>query len=218
MFSNHFFSNFRLFFNTKAAIGSVAICLAFMPLYSQNGRFGLAATLGVNASQIDGDQSFGYNKLGLSVALRGRAYLRDNWELQTGIQYSQQGAQSVFLSRKPWNMNIDLHYLLVPVEVHFKDWLQEGGYHKFHYFVGLQYGRLFRFRVQDGGFGLPENGYQAHDFSWLVGAQYQLFKQMGVALRYTRSFNFLYDKTRIPGSPYRSMLGYFVSLHLVYHI
>lgn len=218
MFFCRFISHFRCLFRHQIALTGMAICFFLLPLHSQNGRFGLAAALGVNASQIDGDQSFGYNKWGINVGLRGRAYLRDNWELQTGIQYSQQGSQSAFLSRKPWNMYIDLHYILVPLEIHFKDWLQEGGYHKFHFFAGLQYGRLFRYQIQDGGLGLPENGYRPHDFSWLAGTQYQLNRQLGIALRYTRSFNFLYDKTSIPGSPYRSMLGYFVSLHLVYHI
>lgn len=218
MLLHHFTSSTNSFFFRHLVAVSLIVSLSLPSVYSQYGRFGLSASVGINASQIDGDQSFGYNKWGINVGLRGRAYLKDAWELQTGIHYSQQGSQSVFLSRKPYNMHIDLHYILVPLEIHYKDWLQEDGSRKVHYITGLQYGRLFRYQIQDGGFGLPQSGYRAHDISWLVGAQYQFSNRTGIALRYTRSFNLLYDKTRIPGSPYRSMLGYFVSLHVVYNI
>jgi hypothetical protein len=185
---------------------------------AQEGRFGMGLVLGLNASQIDGDNSFGYNKLGLTGGLKGRIFLRNPLELQTGILYSRQGSRSVFLSRNPWDLHIDLHYVQIPLEFHFKDWLQEKGYYAFHYFAGLNYGRLVYLSVRDGGFGVPDSGYMQNDISWFLGAQYQILKPLGVALRYTRSFNLLYDRDKVVGSQYRSMLGYFLSLQLVYHL
>jgi hypothetical protein len=194
------------------------LCARSSGVTAQEGRFGMGLVLGLNASQIDGDNSFGYNKLGLTGGLKGRIFLRDPLELQTGILYSRQGSRSVFLSRNPWDLHIDLHYVQVPLEVHFKDWLQEKGYHAFHYFAGLNYGRLVYLSVRDGGFGVPDSGYTQNDISWFLGAQYQISKPLGIALRYTRSFNLLYDRDRVAGSQYRSMLGYFLSLQLVYHL
>lgn len=205
---------------------SQGLCLVFLfllcgcaaDLTAQEGRFGMGLVLGLNASQIDGDNSFGYNKMGLTGGLKGRVFLRNPLELQTGILYSRQGSRSVFLSRNPWDLHIDLHYVQIPLEFHFKDWLQEKGYYAFHYFAGLNYGRLVYLSVRDGGFGVPDAGYIPNDISWFLGAQYQISKPLGVALRYTRSFNLLYDRDKVVGSQYRSMLGYFLSLQLVYHL
>ncbi len=185
---------------------------------STNSRFGFGLFIGLNASQIDGDNSYGYNKLGLSGGIHTRIFVKNYLEAQTGISYSNQGSQSVFLSRSSFDMKINLQYVVVPFEIHFKDWLQESDYHKMHYLIGLNYSRLFNYTVRDGGLGLPEDHYNLNDVSGVVGVQYLFNPHLGVGLKYYRSINLLYDRNRVAGSTYRSMIGYFMQLQLFYHI
>jgi hypothetical protein len=181
-------------------------------------RFGFLVFSGLNLSQIDGDNSYGYNKLGLQAGIKTRYALKEKWETQIGIHYSSQGAQSTFLSSSPFQMKIDLHYLVVPLELHFRDWMQVSGYHKIHFLTGIHYGRLFQYTVNDGGFGVAPDNYAANDISWTVGTQYLFTKSLGIGLRYNRSFNLLYNRDRVQGSVYRSMLGYFVNLQIFYQL
>lgn len=181
-------------------------------------RFGFGLFIGLNASQIDGDNSFGYNKIGLSGGIRTRIFLKNYLEAQTGISYSNQGSQSVFLSRSSFDMKINLQYVVVPLEIHFKDWLQESEYYKMHYLIGLNYSRLFNYTVRDGGLGLPEDQYNLNDVSGVIGVQYLFNPHLGVGLKYFRSINLLYNRNRVSGSTYRSMIGYFMQLQLFYHI
>jgi len=181
-------------------------------------RFGSSIALGMNMSQIDGDNSYGYNKVGINGGLRLQIYTGAKSEFETGILYSRQGAQSRFLDNSLETMRIDLHYIQVPLEYHYKDWLQEGGYHKFHFLTGLNYSRLFNFDVRDGGFGVSPDQYNLNDISWTAGAAYYFNKKTGLGLRYTRSFTLLYNRNNNPGSVYRSMLGYFLSLQLFFHL
>jgi hypothetical protein len=181
-------------------------------------RFGTSLALGLNMSQIDGDNSYGYNKAGLNGGLRLQAYTSPKTEFETGILYSRQGSQSRFLDNSLETMRIDLHYIQVPLELHYKDWLQESDYHKIHFLAGLNYSRLFNFDVRDGGFGVAPDQYNQNDISWTVGAAYLMNKRSGLALRYTRSFTLLYNRNNNQGSVYRSMLGYFISLQLFFHL
>jgi hypothetical protein len=199
----------------------IVFLMAELKSYAQDpseSRFGFGVFIGLNASQIDGDNSYGYNKLGLSGGIRTRIFLKNYLEAQSGISYSNQGAQSVFLSKSSFDMKIDLQYIVVPLEIHFKDWLQESDYYKIHYLIGLNYSRLFNYTVRDGGLGLPDDHYNLNDVSGVVGIQYLFNPHLGVGLKYFRSINLLYNRDRVTGSTYRSMIGYFLQLQLFYHL
>lgn len=55
--------------------------------------FGAAVLGGLSASQVNGDESQGYNKLGLYGGLRGIVFFSDKFHLEIEILYSQKGSK-----------------------------------------------------------------------------------------------------------------------------
>ncbi len=176
-------------------------------------RFGGGAELSLNASQIDGDFSAGYNRLGLNLTLVGIVHINPRTDIHVGLSYSSRGALSSFLAYdQPQHTHISLRYLDVPISIHLKDWLQESDYYKIHYYAGVSVGRLFNSEVRTAGFAIPTEGYNRTDIGWLAGISYFFNPQIAMFLQYNRSFNLLYNKNSTPGATFSSMRGYYLSI------
>lgn len=176
-------------------------------------RFGGGLELSANASQIDGDFSYGYNRVGFNGALVGIIHINPRTDIHTGLCYSSRGALSSFLAySQQQHMHISLQYVDVPVTIHLKDWLQESNYYKIHYYAGLSVGRLFNFTARNGGFVIPTEGYNRTDIGWLAGISYFFNSQTAMFIQYNRSINLLYNKNSTPGATFSSMRGYYLSL------
>jgi opacity protein-like surface antigen len=63
--------------------------------YSQDNRFKLLATLGMNASQINGDNLAGFDKIGLNAGLGVERDFRAKSALSFEINYSEKGSRDV---------------------------------------------------------------------------------------------------------------------------
>lgn len=177
--------------------------------------FGAGAILGLNASQIDGDGSEGYNRAGIEIGLEGIIFTGERTEVRTGIIYSQRGALSNFLGYTDENTSsIYLQYVAIPLNFHLKDWLHENGYYKIHYYAGLSYGRLFEADVRTAGGNIAPNNYQQNDISWNAGLSYMINSSWSLGLKYTGSLNLLYDSRKFELEDFPSMRGYFLTLQL----
>lgn len=183
-----------------------------------NNRFGLHMTVGLNLSQLDGDGIRGYNKPGLFAGMQVSRSWGRVWEWQTGLAYSEQGSQSRFLALKGNDARIGLRYMVIPLEIHFKDWQQVSGYYKIRFLLAVNYSRLFDYVISNPASYWPLNNFAENDLSWSAGFLYQLNKHWSIGLRYSRSFTYLYDAGRSNFSTYNTMLGYFLNLRLTYSI
>ena len=80
-------------------------------------RFTAAVVMGINISQIDGDEDGTYSKVGFNGGARGGVRFGKNMELCTEILFSQKGS---------YIKNIDklyhLDYIEVPLIFYYKDW------------------------------------------------------------------------------------------------
>ncbi len=139
--------------------------------------------LGLNASQIDGDTLYGFNKAGLTVGGRLSYYTEKSWDICLEMLYSQRGsAIKLFTQNDNW-INA-LNYLEIPIVFRLKDWyIEKEDYHKVRADAGLSYGYLFG--VKSPVFG--EELFKKNDISWLLGLGINFTKHIGASLRYTSS-------------------------------
>jgi len=187
--------------------------------FSGNGllaqRFEGALVAGFNASQIDGDNYWGYDKLGLTGGLKMSYQISNAWYASMEMLYSQRGSQSKFNSFSTVPIHrINLQYIELPVMASYKDWWIEGeDYFKVNAEAGLSYAYLFDSTVSEGGFSLPLSDFVTTDISFLLGAHYFINRHWGFGIRYTRAINKLYKN---PNTNERDLLSYFLTFRALY--
>lgn len=186
-------------------------------------RFGAGIVVGINASQIQGDDSAGYNRLGVRAGLRGIVKLTDKTEFGLDLLYSMRGSTTELVpNNNSLRYVIHLDYIEVPVWISYKDWLAPDGYYRIQGFAGLSYGRLFNTRVQDVIILEDEQeNFAKNDLSIALGVSYHLSRKFSLGVNYTRSVVPLYNNKKYlnnVGLPrYKNRLwGYFLSFQGVF--
>ena len=168
-------------------------------IYGQRFKAGIMA--GINASQIRGDDSGGYNRLGLRGGLRGVAVLTDNLELSTEIVYAQRGSQTDNLEAIVRRI-IHLDYIEVPVLINYLDWLIEGessnesDFYRIHIHTGFSFSRLLRSWTEQSAYDGVQDRFQENDLSWVAGATVHFSEHFGITARFNTSINFLYNRKK----------------------
>ncbi len=144
---------------------------------------------GGNLSQVDGDEVFGYNHLGLNVGAAAIVPFGENWSVSLEALYSQKGAHR--RAQNPGKVldgfyDYDLHYAEIPVLLHYtdKDVLTFG--------AGFSYNRLIDYKEVDRRTGALEHvAYESepssHDVQFLADLRFRLYKQLKMDLRYAYS-------------------------------
>lgn len=175
-------------------------------------RFKAGLIAGLTASQIDGDESAGYHKVGLQGGLRGVVALKPKQEASVEILYSQRGCRNQPKTFPIYSTTLD--YIEVPVQWHYKDWFIEDGagdesqdFYRVQFNIGASYGRLLGFRDDSEGGGITEAlpDLNRNSFCFVVGGSFFASRHLGFTFRYHRALNRLYNP--------RDSGGYFQSLH-----
>ncbi len=200
--------------------------LAFFPtfLLAQQ-RFHAGAVLGLSASQIDGDLSAGYNKVGFQGGLRVVAGLKKRMDLSMEFLFSQRGSRNELIPSDydPTPFAITLNYIEVPIQWHFKDWLIEYddeklNYYKMSFNAGLSFARLFSTKIDDELTVLNMNPdfLEKNDLSLVLGANFFANRHLGFTVRWNRSLVKLYDPTKHPqgGKTWTGHCLYFQTVYM----
>ncbi|MBR1770006.1 MAG: outer membrane beta-barrel protein [Bacteroidales bacterium] len=154
----------------KAKYGLIILIFLFMlssyRLAAQN--FKGFVSLGFNVSQIDGDEVYGFKKLGPVVGIGAMMPLNydlpnEGFQLSMEINYSQRGAKES-TSGDPFIYKANLDYLDVPLMLHYVD--ARGGV---TLGLGLQYGRLFHYTES---WTLPNPGILGMDRPTITNAEF----------------------------------------------
>ncbi|MEQ1746806.1 MAG: outer membrane beta-barrel protein [Saprospiraceae bacterium] len=167
-------------------------------------RFKAGIIAGVTASQIDGDASAGYHKVGLQGGLRGIVVLKPRQEASVEILFSQRGSRNQ--PDYPPTFSTTLNFIEVPLQWHYRDWANNGDlenpdFFRIYFNVGLSYSRLLSYADDPNSSiagitpALPD--LNKDSFCFLVGASFFASKHIGFTFRYHRAFNALYS----PGKP-----------------
>lgn len=179
------------------------LCLPFL-LWGQDQeqpRFGAGIVGGLSASQIDGDLSAGYNKLGFVAGLRGVTRLKRRTEASIEFLFAQRGAQSTLIKDQidPFRFSLTLNYVEIPVQWHYKDWFvddDEGGFWRASFNAGLSFARFIGSKTGNDGsavYVVVPDYLKKNDISLLIGANLFLTRHWGFTFRYVRSIGFMYD-------------------------
>ncbi len=174
-----------------------------IPTYSQGFKAALIA--GMNASQIDGDNLYGFNKLGLSVGGRLGYKTDKSYDIALEMLYSQRGSTLNTFNSLPSD-RIGLNYFEIPIIFNLRDWyIEKEDYFKVRVETGFSYGYLFQIEAV----GFNESYFKKHDISWLIGAGLNINKMFGVGIRYSTSLFKMYE---VPNTAENSLLSYFLTL------
>lgn len=193
----------------KITLSALLLLLSFclLPFAAQSQRtqrFKAGVVAGLTASQIDGDASAGYHKVGLQAGLRAVAILKKKQEASVEILYTQRGCRNE--AKTPPFFKTTLNYIEVPVQWHYHDWLMEyeneaNNFYRMHFNIGASFGRLLGYKDDSDGSiagitpALPD--LKHNSFCFLVGASFYASKHLGFTFRYHRALNKLYQ----PGKP-----------------
>lgn len=183
-------------------------------------RFRAGAVFGLNASQIQGDDVGGYDKLGLLGGLRATTFLKEKLDLSFELLYTQRGSYSKYGSPRCNNGNllIALQYVEVPVVLTYKEWLSESDdFYRIHAGAGFSYGRLINAKSEGSCHDDLTDLFNTNDFSFTAGVEYFISRPFSFGIRWTRSINLLFNKDKHDGLQGRNSLrGYFISFRGAY--
>lgn len=198
-----------------------AIILLFMCSFYGYGQsfFKGGVIMGINAAQLDGDNNYGYNKLGLTGGITMGIPLEKNFDLFVEFLYSQQGAIEKFrIIPTSKDNGIKLNYLSMPIILRWKDWyIEDKGFHRFWLDFGVSPGRLFQTKIV----GSPEisavaDQFKSYDVAGVIGGGIALNKHVQLNLRFTKSFYRLYNRDKHVQNKLEYLIGYFFSFRSVY--
>lgn len=202
--------------------------------YSQ--RFVGSAILGMNATQVDGDNVYGFHKFGIngggSVTFAFNE--KQTWFGTIELLYTQKGSYRRSLvdsmkkpanvdDRFPYNRKIKyklvLDYVEVPVVVHYED--PKTGW---SFGAGFAWGRLVNIKEIENGYRLNTNMqshkiYKTSDWSVLADVKFRLYKGLKLNFRYqytfvpirTRTFYYNTGETLV-----RKQYNHMLTLRLIY--
>lgn len=143
---------------------------------------------GVNASQVDGDEVYGYHKFGLNVGAAAIVPLGGNWSVSLETIYNEKGShqRARYIDSLDGSYDLKLNYLDIPVLIHYtdKDIVTFG--------AGFAYGRLFNVWEQRNGIEqthvtLNSEIYKTSDLNALIDIRFRLYNRLHFNTRYAYS-------------------------------
>jgi len=186
------------------------ICLCAASLWGQG--FEGTFHLGLNASQIDGDDLVGYDKLGATAGIKISYELVDKVGANLELNYSQRGSAQRMFQRADNLALSTLNYFELPLYITYGDWyIEKEDYYKMKAHFGLSYAALVSGEVNEVLYNFED--LNSNDISYLLGATYSFNKSWGLTVRYTRSLNKLSSKPKLPLG---FLLGYFWTVRCEY--
>lgn len=211
------------FLTKNSLLIGLGICLLPVLGHAQfrNGqRFAAGLIAGVTASQINGDVSAGYHKVGLQGGLNVLAKLKNKQAASVEILFTQRGCRNQ-PGFAPFSTT--LNYVEVPVQWHYFDWLVEGDngdpdWYRAQFNAGFTVARLMGYQDKyDDGYGiaaaLPD--LNRTSVCGALGGSIFFNRHLGLAFRYHRALHFLYRPG--PGKNYdRNLYEHFLAFQLNY--
>lgn len=208
--------------NTKSLrflyLATLILLIFILPHAGISQGFSGGLMVGGSLSQINGDEAYGYNKLGILGGVRAGYRFSGRLSLEMEMLYNQKGSR---VSRRfidqagKWKIALD--YFEIPILIGLKDWLaKDGSYYQMNFYGGLSYGYLFNSEITNQKYKFIENDLRPYDFSFILGTTYYINRHFGITGRYQRSITKLWKTDEITTEHSNYMLGYQLSLAAIY--
>ncbi len=168
-------------------------------------RFMGSASIGISASQIDGDESSGYNKLGLRAGVNVEIFFGNPVGIKSGVFYVGRGAKESGDDNNIGSFKTHLDYIEIPLLLKYvmknKIYL-EGG-------ASLAY--LLRAKREVNGYEISSNLYsfQDTDLSLLAGIGYKFSEKFSTGLLLSYSVLYMAE----PPRQFSNVLNLFLTYH-----
>jgi hypothetical protein len=167
-----------------------ATLLISVTAFSQQ-RFEAAVIAGINASQIDGDQNAGYDKLGFNCGLKVYARLGKYLSLSPELLIVQKGSKGRLVGSPvpypftfaPNPFKLTLNYAEIPVLLHYHD------KDRAIFGAGLSYSALVGYKRIESGFNTTgsDTPVSSRDISIIADAALKVRKVFALNLRFAYS-------------------------------
>lgn len=162
--------------------------LMFTTQYAYSQRIMGAIIGGVNASQVDGDEVFGYHKFGLNVGAAAIVPFTENWSISIENVYSEKGSRQKarYIDSLDGSYDLKLNYLDVPFLVQYTD------KNTATFGLGLSWGNLVKVYEQRNGIvqtgtNLNSDIYRSSDLNFLLDVKFRTIKRLYFNFRYAYS-------------------------------
>lgn len=203
-------------------------------------RFEMGLLLGMNLSQIDGDDYVGYDKVGVIGGIEGVVLLTRRMNIAMQLLYNQKGARvhNDNLIRNTKERILQVDYAEVPLIIRYQ-LNQPDEFRKtiLTFEGGITYGRLINTRIEEEvnlvrrPFTDIESEFNSNEFSMLVGISVEVFKGFNLGVRGTSALSRMYldeeelnrpvtIQDQIAGriKPYSFLRNYYITLYARYDL
>lgn len=168
----------------------LGVLLSYSPLSAQG--FTAKAVAGITASQIDGDDLYGFTKIGATGGFAVGYDFRSRWTGHIELLYSQRGSNATFGYSSETYGFIHTDYLEVPLVLSVRDWyVEDDNYYKAGLHIGPSLGYLFNVHSNISEAENDIDNYNNIDLSFVLGGTFRLTKHWGCTIRYTRAMTSL---------------------------
>lgn len=170
---------------------------------------------GFNASQLEGDNLSGYNKLGLNAGMRLEYPVNEKKGLATELLFHQKGSSSTLRAGTPTNVEtLTLNYIAMPVYFYFNEWKHESeDYYRFQIEGGFVINRLFGVSSSNSFFDNATDDFNDWDLGVSLGLSFRLNQKWKTAIHFERSVTKIYQ---LPNTDLRGLQSYLINLRAVY--
>ena len=138
---------------------------------------------GITASQVSGDSYSGFNRLGGNLGIFTFYKLSENRRLSLGVQFVQKGSRKTANSSRPYNYELRLNYIEIPLEYQFKL------VNKLYFNLGISYGRLMSYK-EEADYAINEDPYNKDEINAIIGFNIPLKEKLFLTLNFDNTLFF----------------------------
>jgi len=162
----------------------IVIILLFLTQIGLSQGFKSGVLIGFVASQVDGDEWGGYNKVGLQAGGYSRFLFNEKWNLSVELKYIQKGSLHNDKEDPYSYFRIRLNYAEIPVLLNYQ--MNK----RFGFGVGGSYGQLINAGVDDANGSISESqlNYRMMDINAIVAVKYLLNEHFWMDIKVAYSF------------------------------
>lgn len=169
------------------------ICATFsIALFGQGFSGSLVA--GISATQVDGDDLFGYEKLGALFGLNVTTPLSPRLDLRLGVEYIGKGSKKDVTLESPESFKYQFDYLEMPflLEFHFTE--------PFYSITGIAPAYLLSARIVENGIAYDKSlyAYRKFDVPLVIGMGYRVRPRLDVRARFCYSLTYINEDPPTP--------------------
>lgn len=183
--------------------------------------FSAALSLGMNASQIDGDLFSGYNKPGILAGIQIDYKIKPRKWVGIELNYSELGSQRKLVSgsSNPAEQGkIQLNYISLPLYFKFQPDSRLNWLSSIHFKFGVENEYLIGSKIQDRDDEEILEYFKKWNFAILGGIFYAFNEKLGIEFRINESLNLIFNNDKVDEINANSLRNRSISIVFKYNL